>query len=182
MRKLIFTVLLLASAFAFADVGMWAHNNDDTTKLQNVYSYLHNLKVTLGTALSFERNVTPTPTGTGYASMASEWKPILVNTNTTGDVTVCTGPSVLKAVRVRNTTNAGVATTNTAGIILVKDGTTVRDGAAAGKTPGAIIYDGADGTQFRTSVILNFAAAGDNPASDGKIEVLCRPMDTQVTF
>lgn len=121
-------------------------------------------------------------TGADYQAVAGEWRSYIVNTNATGDVTVYGFPCIVRAVRVRNTNNAGTATVNTVGIILVKDGTTVRDGAAAAKTPGSTIYDGLDGTQFRTSCVLNFASASDNPASDGKIEVLLRPMPDTVTW
>lgn len=146
-----------------------------------VRSSLGGLWVYLKSALSGERSALST-TGTDYLSTASEWKSATVQTNATGDVTVYNGPCVVKSIRVRNTTDAGVATTNTAGIILVKDGATVKDGAAAAKTPSQVIYDGADGTQFRTSLILNFASALDNPASSGKVEVLYRPMPATVNW
>lgn len=135
----------------------------------------------LARAIAGERSESST-TGTDYQSSAQEWKATTVQTNATGDVTVYNGPALVKIVRVRWTTDAGVATTNTAGIILVKDGSTVKDGAAAAKTPGSTIYDGADGTQFRTSVVLNFASASDNPASSGKVEVLYRPLSSAVTW
>lgn len=137
--------------------------------------------MTLARAIAGERNESST-TGTDFTSTAAEWKSATVQTNATGDVTVYNGPAIVKSIRVRNTTDAGVATTNTAGIILVKDGATVKDGAAAGKTPGSTIYDGADGTQFRTSVVLNFASASDNPSSSGKVEVLYRPASPDVTW
>lgn len=117
------------------------------------------------------------PTGKDYSSIATEWKAITVQTNATGDVTVWPGPALVKFIRVRNTTDAGVATTATAGIVLVKNGGTVVDGAAASKGPGSVIYDGADGAMFRTSLVLNFANAADNPSSSGKVEVLLRPLD-----
>ena len=140
-----------------------------------------NLKISLGTNLAGERNQSST-TGTGYFSIASEWLPVKINTNATGDVVVYNGPCLVKIVRVRATTDAGAATTNTAGIILVKNGTSVIDGAASGKTPGYVIYDGLDGTMFRTSFILNFASGLDNPASDGKIECLIRPLDNSTVW
>lgn len=127
-----------------------------------------------------ERNESST-TGADYAATAGEWKSIIVNTNATGDVTVWPGKALVRLIRVRATNNAGTATANTAGIILVKDGSTVRDGAAAAKTPGATIYDGLDGTRFDTSVVLNFANIGDNPASGGKIEILLHTGDPRVT-
>ena len=121
-------------------------------------------------------------TGADYSSVAGEWKATTVQTNATGDITVYNGPAIVRMVRVRFTTDAGVATTNTAGIILVKDGTTVEDGAAAAKTPGSTIYDGLDGVQFRTSVVVNFANIADNPASSGKVEVLYRPLPAAVNW
>ena len=126
---------------------------------------------------SADERIEDSPTGAGYSSVSGEWKAVTVQTNATGDVTVYSGPALVRIIRVRLTTDAGVATTNTAGIILVKDGATVKEGAAAAKTPGATIYDGLDGTQFRTSVILNFASGSDNPSSSGKVEVLYRPLD-----
>ncbi len=135
----------------------------------------------LSGAISGERVMGAT-TGTDYLSVAGEWKALLVNTNATGDVIAYNGPAVVRQVRVRNTSNAGVATVATLGIILVKDGATVRDGAAATKAAGTTIYEGLDGTQFRTNLTLNFASASDNPASDGKIEVLYRPLDPAVTW
>lgn len=137
--------------------------------------------VYLKSKLAGERNETST-TGADYQSVAGEWKSTVIQTNATGDVTIYAGPCVVRSVRVRNTTDAGVATTNTVGIILVKDGTTVKDGAAAAKTPGSTIYDGLDGAQFRTSLIVNFASGSDNPASSGKIEVLYRPMPASVIW
>lgn len=122
-------------------------------------------------------------TGVDYQSAAAEWLAATVQTNATGDVTVYAGPCIVKSVRVRNASDAGVATVNTAGIILVKDGAaTVKDGAALGKTAGSTIYDGSDGTQFRTSLVINFASALDNPVSSGKIEVLYRPMPAAVNW
>jgi hypothetical protein len=103
-------------------------------------------------------------------------------TTATGDITVYNGPAIVRIIRVRFATDAGVATTNTAGIILVKDGATVKEGAAAAKTPGSTIYDGLDGVQFRTSVVVNFANGLDNPASSGKGEVLYRPLDVEVNW
>lgn len=170
-------VALLLGALAgactpsYADTGIDVRNADGTiTPLAGTDGQPSLAK------LAHERNV-GSLTGTDYGSEAGEWKATLVNTNATGDVTIYNGPAIVRIIRVRATTNAGVATANTAGIILVKDGTTVKDGAAAGKTPSSTIYDGLDGAMFRTRVVINFAAAGDNPASDGKVEVLYRPLD-----
>lgn len=140
-----------------------------------------NAFVSLGTSIAGERQPEST-TGADHMVVSGEWKTALINTNSTGDVTFYNAPAVVRQIRVRNTNNAGTATVNTVGIILVKDGATVKDGAAAAKTPGAVIYEGLDGVQFRTSVVVNFASALDNPASDGKIEVIYRPLSTAVTW
>lgn len=121
--------------------------------------------------------------GADHQVHVGEWKSLTIATNATGDITIHNGPAVVRMVRYRKNNDAGVAFgANTAGIILVKDGTTVKEGAAAGVTPGSAIYDGLEGVQFRTSFIINFASGTDNPASNGRIEVLWRPMPDTVTW
>jgi hypothetical protein len=174
MKKNILFYLLLFSTLVFGAAGDFTHNGSLRDSSNNQY-------VTNGTSISCERNI-GSSTGADYCAAMGEWKRILVNTNATGDVTVYSGPAIVRSVRVRATNNAGTATTNTAGIILVKDGSTVVDGAAAAKTPSSVIYDGLEGTGFRTSVVVNFASGSDNPASDGKIEVLLHAMPSSVTW
>lgn len=116
--------------------------------------------------------------GADHKCVAGEWKTKTLTVAATGDLTVYPGPCVVRSVRVRATTDVGVATANTAGIILIKDGATVKDGAAAAKTPGATIYDGLDGAIFASSLIVNFASTSDS----GKVEVAFRPLDPNVTW
>ena len=174
MRAKLFFYLLLISFVAVAATGDFQHNGILRDASNNQY-------VTQGTRIACERNVGATD-GQDYCSTAEEWKSSVINTNASGDVTVYNGPALVRIVRVRATTDAGAATTNTAGVILVKNGSAVVDGAVSAKTPGSTIYDGLGGTMFRTSVILNFASASDNPASSGKIEVLYRPLDPRSTY
>jgi hypothetical protein len=116
--------------------------------------------------------------GADHVAVAGEWKAATLVVGGIGDVIAWPGPAIVRAVRVRKTTNAGVATANTAGIILIKNGAAVLEGAAAAATPGTILYDGLDGVLFPNNLTLNFASASDTL----KIECLFRPLDPLVTW
>ncbi len=156
---------------------LWGLKEGSTTIMQLIEAIDGGLKVGLP-KLASERNADDT-TGQDYASTAQEWKSVTVDTGgLTTDIVVYAGPALVDICRVRNTTAAGLAIANTVGVILLKDGSTVKEGAAAAKTPGSIIFDGRGGTIFATSIVLNCASASD----DDKIEILYRPLDPTVTW
>lgn len=118
-------------------------------------------------------------TGLDYQAVGFEWKSQTLTTpGGTGDLTIWDGPALVRVVRTRRATDAGGALGNTAGIVLIKDGTIVKDAAAAAVTPSSVIYDGLDGIIFNTSFIVNLASAGD----DARIEVLFKPLDPGVSW
>lgn len=154
------------------------HGANATTDLPEIIK-------SIGRALCFfkssadagERLISST-NGSDYVADANEWKAATITVASTGDLTVYNGPCLVRAVRVRKTNDSGTATVNTVGIILIKNGAVVKDGAAAAATPGTVLYDGLGGTIFNTSLILNFASTSDSL----KIEVLYRPLDATVTW
>lgn len=117
-------------------------------------------------------------TGLDHQTVAGEWKTTTLAVSGTGDYTALDFPCIVRQIRVRKTTNAGVATANTAGILLFKNGTSVFEGAAAAATPGTVLFDGLEGVICQTNLTVNFASASDTD----KIEVVYRPLDLRVTW
>ena len=133
--------------------------------------------VMLGGAQAGERGI-GSKNGADHVAVSGEWKCETVTVAATVDKTVYAGQFIVRMVRTRRYTDAGGALSPTAGIVLVKDGTVVREGAAASLAGNVTIWDGLDGTIFSTSLVLNFASASDT----GKIEVFYRPLDNKVSW
>lgn len=119
------------------------------------------------------------PNGKDYKSTSDEWTPLTVAYTGTGDKVIVPEPCLVRIVRGRISSDAGVLNTTTAGIIIVKDGSTAREARAAGVSiPAGVFYDGVGGARFVTNLTINFANAGDT----GKLEVLYRPLDPLSTY
>lgn len=136
------------------------------------------LKVYVASKGAGERNE-DSPNGKDYKSTSDEWTPLTVTYTGTGDKVVVPEPCLVRIVRGRISSDAGVLNTTTAGVIIVKDGSTAREARAAGVSiPAGVFYDGVGGARFVTNLTINFANAGDT----GKLEVLYRPLDPLSTY
>lgn len=172
-----FTVDSVTNALKGAWQAIWAPRYNSDTIIDAIEAENNALYVADKTIHAGDRQG-DSLTGQDHVCTAGEWKTETIAVTRDGDKEIWPGPCLVRSVRVRNTGNTGTATTDTEGIILVKDGSTVKDGAAAAKTPGSIIYDGLEGIIFASRFILNFASISD----DGKIEVAYRPLDPNVTW